>query len=342
MSSFPITRLPVEVLDDIASLAIALGIISVKDATLVCPRWKLRYQQLLFESVKVDPFSSNLPDLEKRAHLAPYIKVLRITHRSGSSAIPDHKHDPAELFTKFLLHAGKVERMLFLDARIQWENVSPKTIDAFRAVFERPSFRSLEISVCTPLPSWMLLHGTSIASDLTVHYVGSIVPPPESTELISYQCSLTRLVLFDNSSVKQIAVFCLSHRNLAMDLLRNVVHAVLEYGEVDASQGPSITPYAEILVAFLAPQLEVLELRVGSSRKASFLFERSLLTGIFQPCHHPISQIQQLQISKLCDVLASLWRGVLQDTVTPWHLRKNICAPSSLVYHPLVSSSHFH
>jgi hypothetical protein len=185
MSSFPVTRLPVEVLDDIASLAIALGIISIKDATLVCPRWKLRYQQLLFESVKLDPFSSDIPDFEERACLAPYIKVLRITHRSGSSTIPDHKCDPAEPFTKFLLHAHNVSRMLLLDARIQWENVSRKTIDTFCAVFERPSFRSLEISVCKPLPSWMLLHGASVASDLTIHYVGSIVPPLESAELVS-------------------------------------------------------------------------------------------------------------------------------------------------------------
>jgi hypothetical protein len=296
MSAFPVTRLPVEVLDDIASLAIALGIISIKDATLVCPRWKLRYQQLLFKSVTLDPFSSDIPDLEKRAHLTPYIKVLRITHRSGSSTLPDHKRDLAEPFTKFLLHADKVECMLFLDPRIQWEHISSETIAVFRAVFERPLFHSLEISVCTPLPSWMLLHGTSVASDLTIHYVGSIVPPLESAELVSYQCSLTRLVLFDNSSVKQIAVFCLQHRYLAMDLLRNVVHAVLEYGEVDASQGPSITPYAEILVAFLAPQLEALELRVGSSRKTSFLFECSPLTCIFQRHHHLISQIQQLQV----------------------------------------------
>jgi hypothetical protein len=91
-------RLPVEVLHDIASLAIALGIISIKDATLACPRWKLRYQQLLFKS----PFSSDIPDLEKRAHLAPYIEVLHVAHRSSSSTPSDYKRDLTESFTKLL------------------------------------------------------------------------------------------------------------------------------------------------------------------------------------------------------------------------------------------------
>jgi hypothetical protein len=140
------------VLDDISSLAIALGIISIKEVTLVCPRWRLRYQTLLFQSVKLDPFSSDIPDLKKHAHLASYI-TLRMVHRSGSSSPPDYNHDLAEPFTKFLLHADNIECMLFLDPRIQWGNLSRKTINAFCAVFKRSSFRSLEVSVHTPLPS---------------------------------------------------------------------------------------------------------------------------------------------------------------------------------------------
>jgi hypothetical protein len=114
----------------------------------------------------------------------------------------------------------------------------------------------------------MLLHGASVASDFTV----PIVPPLESAELVSYQCSLTRLVLFGISSVRQMALFCLSHRQLAMDLLCNVVHAVLEYVEVYVWQGRSLIPYAEVLIGFLAPQLEALDLCVGSSSMLSLIF----------------------------------------------------------------------
>jgi hypothetical protein len=69
-----------------------------------------------------------------------------------------------------------------------------------------------------------------------------------------------------------MALFCRYHRDLAVDLLRNVVHAVLEYVEVDEWRGPSIIEYAENLIGFLAPQLEILNLCVGFSSTLSFIF----------------------------------------------------------------------
>jgi hypothetical protein len=157
--------------------------------------------------------------------------------------------------------------MIFCDSRIQWANVSSRSIDAFLTVFRRDTFRSLEVSVHKPLPSWMLLCGLSVASELVVHYIGHIAPPPESTELLHYQCSLTRLVLFGNAAVKRTTEFCLEQRNLAKIILQKVVHLVLEYGETHAAFGPPIAPYAEILIAFLGSQLEELDIRVKPSGK---------------------------------------------------------------------------
>jgi hypothetical protein len=156
--------------------------------------------------------------------------------------------------------------MIFCDSRIQWAKVSSSSIGAFLTVFRRDTFRSLEVSVHKPLPSWMLLQGLCVASELVVHYIGRILPP-ESPELLPYQCSLTHLVLFGNAAVKRTAEFCLEQRDLAKILLQHVVYLVLEYGETHAAFGPAISPYAEMLVVFLGPQLEELDIRVRSFSK---------------------------------------------------------------------------
>lgn len=267
------THLPVEVLDNIASLAIALGIITAKDATLVCPRWKLRYQGMLFKSVKLDPFSNDILDLghPDYKHLIPYIEELCVVRRSDSSTPPNYDRDLTEPFANFLFHAQHTASLLLCDARIRWEHVSRKTVDAFCTVFRCNSFRSLEVFVHKPVPSWILLYGACVASDLTVHCIGPIMPPLGSADLVSYQCSLTRLVLFGDYSIKQITEFCLQHEDLAKDLLRNVVQLVLDYTDTSAWRGSPMTPYPKTLLAFLAPQLELLDLCVRSSSKASTL-----------------------------------------------------------------------
>jgi hypothetical protein len=170
----------------------------------------------------------------------------------------------------------------------------------------------------------MLLHGLSVASELIIHYIGHIVPPPESAELLPYQCSLTRLVLFGNAAVKRTAGFCLEQRNLAKILLQNVVHLVLEYGETHGAFGPPIAPYAEILVAFLASQLETLDIRVRSSCKESFFPTRACLIGVFQIHHHLTSQRQHFDILKRSNTSAFIAWGVPLATSIPCYLSRNL------------------
>jgi hypothetical protein len=265
--------LSAELLDEILKFAVALGKISPSEATHICRRWR-RYQKYLFKAVKLDPFDENILDLDVHSHLIPYIEELRVggvVRRSDSSSPPNF-YDLSASFTNFLCNITNPSSMTFCDSRIQWANVSSSSIDAFLTVFRRDTFRSLEVSVHKPLPSWMLIRGLCVASELVVHYIGHIVSPPESAELLPYQCSLTRLVLFGNAAVKRTTEFCLEQRGLAEILLQKVVHLVLEYGETDASLGPPIAPYAEILVAFLGSQLEALDIRVISSCKQSFFF----------------------------------------------------------------------
>jgi hypothetical protein len=266
----PLTsRLPAELLDNIADLAIALGILTVKDVVLVCHRWKLKYQKLIFKSVKLDPFDSDIPnfgDLD-HDHLIPHIEELCVVRRSNSSTPSNTNCDLSLPFTSFLRYAVHASSMVLCDSRIQWKHVSSETLDAFRTVFRRKSFGSLTVSVDKPFPSWMLLYGACVASQLTVFSVGCIMPPPETAELVPYQCSLTCLMLSGNAAVTPVAEFCQQQRNLARDLLRNVVHLVLEYEQTYTSLGPSVIQCAEILLGFLAPQLEVLDLCVSSSGK---------------------------------------------------------------------------
>jgi hypothetical protein len=261
--------LPIELLDEILGLAVALGTISFNEATRICRRWR-SFQKHLFKTVKLDPFDENTLDLDDHSHLIPYIEELHVgsvIRRSHFSCPPNFNYDLSASFVNFLRNIANPSSMIFCDSRIQWANVSSRSIDAFLAVFRRDTFRSLEISIHKPLPSWMLLRGLSMASELVVHYIGRIVPPPESTELHPYQCSLTRLVLFGNAAVKRTTEFCLEQRALAKVLVQKVVHLVLEYGETHTVFGPPIAPYVEILVAFLGSQLEELDICVKSSGK---------------------------------------------------------------------------
>jgi hypothetical protein len=275
--------LPVELLDEIVSLAVALGTISLDEATRICRRWR-SFQKHLFKAVKLDPFDENTLDLDVHSHLIPYIEELHVgsvIRRSDFCCPSNFNYDLSASFANFLRNITNPLSMIFCDSRIQWAKVSSSSIDAFLTVFRRDTFRSLEISAHKPLPSWMLLRGLSVASELIVHYIGHIARPPESTELLRYQCSLTRLVLFGNAAVKRTTEFCLEQRNLAKVLLQKVVHLVLEYGETHAAFGPAIAPYAEILVAFLGPQLEVLDIRVRSSGKEYKNSEYFPLIGMF-------------------------------------------------------------
>ncbi|KAF7784942.1 hypothetical protein Agabi119p4_1107 [Agaricus bisporus var. burnettii] len=267
--------LPVELLDEIFSLAIAQGAISPNEASYICRRWRT-FQKLLFKSVKLDPFDENILDLDEHSHLTLYIEELRVFPRLGSST-RSNSYDISPSFANFLRNLHNLSSMVFCDSRIQWADVSCKNIDAFLTIFQRDAFCSLEVSVHKPLPSWMLLQGLHIASKLTIHHIGRIIPPPEFEKPVpNFQSSLTHLVLLGNA-VQRTAEFCLQQRNLAKILLRKLTHLVLEYAETYGIFAPPMAPFVEKLLIFSGSQLEALEIRVSSPYAIHHIPESALV-----------------------------------------------------------------
>ncbi|KAF7784944.1 hypothetical protein Agabi119p4_1109 [Agaricus bisporus var. burnettii] len=323
--------LPVELLDEIFSLAIAQGAISPNEASYICRRWRT-FQKLLFKSVKLDPFDENILDLDEHSHLILYIEELRVVPRPGSSTRSDF-YDISPYFANFLRNLHNLSSMIFCDSRIQWTDVSRKSIDAFLTVFRRDAFRSLEVSVHKPLPSWMLLQGLQ----LTIHHIGRIIPPPEFEKPVpNFQSSLTHLVLLGNA-VQRTAEFCLQQRNLAKILLRKLTHLVLEYAETHVIFAPPMAPFVENLLIFSGSQLEALEIRVSSPCKKSIsLVPSPLVITRFGRCNsshsgastgepqiiatsqHPFHGVFcQQQYPGICDGLSKVFPSWFTIPITP-------------------------
>jgi hypothetical protein len=138
----PMTRLHVELIDEILTLAVALGTIRANEASRICTRWR-SFQRIVFRSITLDPFETDILDLTlaKHSHLTSYIEELRVIPRSVPCDRPyDYEQDLSPSFTNFLCNLKSPRVMIFYDGRIEWANLSLRSINSFLTVFQCDSF----------------------------------------------------------------------------------------------------------------------------------------------------------------------------------------------------------